>query len=185
MRRTLRSHHGGNHRAGPIDNEETRSLLRAIHLQPGSADAYFSLGVAYLNDRRDKEAEAALSEAVRLNPHDEESLLQRGIARVRLGQAAAAVADLDAALELDPDDEEAYRARAEARLQLRDYAGTLDDCRQRASPSAPRRDGALFARHGRSARRRLYESDSQHFARPSLPIRTGRSFTPIAAGCMR
>jgi Mlc titration factor MtfA (ptsG expression regulator)/Flp pilus assembly protein TadD len=122
------SRHFENHRSEPAENEETRSLLRMIHLKPGSADAYFSLGVAYLNDHRNEEAEAALSDAVRLNPTDEESLLQRGIARVRLRQSAAAIADLDAALDLDPDDIEAYRARAEAKLQQRDYSAALADC---------------------------------------------------------
>jgi hypothetical protein len=119
--------HGNNQRPEPVDNEETRSLLKMIRLKPGSADAYFSLGVAYLNDHRDQEAEAALSEAVRLNPTDEESLLQRGIARLRLGRASDAKADLDAAIEIDPDDVEAYSARAEARLRLRDYEGALED----------------------------------------------------------
>lgn len=127
-KRNASHRHSANGQSDPTDSEETRSLLRLIKLKPGSPDAYFSLGVAYLNESRFKEAEAALSEAVRISPDDEESLLQRGIARMRLGQAAAAKADLDAALEKDPDDPDAYRARAEARLQLRDYAGAIDDC---------------------------------------------------------
>lgn len=134
-----------NHKADPTDNEETRSLLRMIQLQPGSADGYFSLGVSYLNDHRYKEADAALSEAVRLNASDEEVLLQRGIVRVRLGQAAAAIADLDAALDLAPGDEEAYRARAEAKLQLRDYPGALEDC-ARVLRRARRDATALYLR---------------------------------------
>ncbi len=141
------------HRSMASESEETRSLLKMIHLKPGSADAYFSLGVAYLNDHRDEEAEAALSEAVRLNPADEETLLQRGIVRVRLHQSAAAKADLDAAIEIDPDDIEAYRARAEARLQLRDDAGALEDCAKvlrafRRDPTAYYVRGMALARIG-------------------------------------
>jgi hypothetical protein len=133
------------HRSEPAQSEEIKSLLGRIQLKPGSADAFFSLGIAYLNEHRDAEAEVALSEAVRLNPTDEESLLQRGIARMQLRQPAAAKADFDAALDLDPTDVEAYRARAEAKLQLRDYSGALDDC-AKALRQAGRDPMALYVR---------------------------------------
>lgn len=134
-----------NGQVNPIDNEETRALLRSIQMKAGSADGYFSLGFEYLNSQRYKEAEAAFSEAVRLNPDDEETLVQRGIARLRLGQAAAARADFDAAIALDPSDAEAYRARAEARLRLQDYSGALDDC-SRVLRSERRDAMALYVR---------------------------------------
>ena len=134
-------------RSTPTESEETRSLLKVIHIKPGSADAYFSLGVAYLNDHRDEEAEAALSEAVRLNPTDEETLLQRGIvpraaASIRRGESRSGCRARNRS-----GRHRSVSSPCRSAAAIRDDAGALEDCESAAGIS-PRSDGILRARHG-------------------------------------
>lgn len=103
------------------------ATLRAMRLEPASADAHFARGIMYANRGDYAQALAAYDEAVRLTPDDGEILQHRAAANLELGRFDAAISDASAAIGLDPDDAEAYRTRAAAYVALSQFAAALDD----------------------------------------------------------
>lgn len=104
------------------------ATLRAMRLEPASADAQFARGIMYANRGDYAQAAAAYDEALQLTPDDGEILQHRAAAHLELGQFDAAVADATAAIVLDSDDADAYRTRAAARVAKQQYREALDDC---------------------------------------------------------
>ena len=103
------------------------ATLRAMRLEPASADAQFARGIMYANRGDYAQALAAYDEAVRLAPDDGEILQHRAAAQLELGQIAAAIADASRAIELNPDDADAYRTRAAAYVAASQFQLGLSD----------------------------------------------------------
>lgn len=112
----------------PLDLVEParQSALRAIHLDPGCAEAYVALGSmsAILEGRWD-EAEGLFRRGLELRPSNVLAFIQRAYARLQTGNVEGARTDLEAAFELDPLSPRCYRSAA-IRLYLeRDYDAAL------------------------------------------------------------
>ncbi|HEV7226644.1 MAG TPA: zinc-dependent peptidase [Pirellulales bacterium] len=122
------------------------ATLRAMRLQPASADAYFARGIMHANRGDFAQAVAAYDEAVRLAPDDGEILQHRGAAYLELGRPEAAIADASEAIRLDPDDVDAYRTRAAGLVAAGQLRLALDDCN--AALSLGKKDAEAFRLRG-------------------------------------
>ncbi len=101
--------------------------LRAMRLEPGSADALFARGVLHLNAQEYELAIADLSRSVELMPDDGEVYQHRAVALLELGRFKEALVDCNRAIELDHDDLAAYRVRGNALLGLRRFEPAAAD----------------------------------------------------------
>jgi len=79
---------------------------------PGDERAYFNRGIAYMQHKEDRAAEADFVEAIRLNPGYEDFHLNLGVVQFRQHQDAAALSSLARALALRPGFTAALMQRA-------------------------------------------------------------------------
>ncbi len=79
---------------------------RAIELNPGDANAYYTRGVSLVVLGKHDEAIADYNEAVQLDPTYADAYYRRGVAHAQTGGIEQAIADLEQALTVttDPDD---------------------------------------------------------------------------------
>ena len=104
--------------------EET---VRAMRLEPSSADAHFARGVMHAEAGDDLNAVAAFDAALRIAADDGETYQHRATALLRLGRYIEAIDDASTALRLDPDDLEAHRTRVAAYIATQNYNSALND----------------------------------------------------------
>jgi TolA-binding protein len=78
------------------------SYLKAIKLEPGSAEIQLALGHAYLKLQKDREAIKAFKEAIKLNPNVAETNYGLGFSNFRLGRFRDALEAFKKATTLDP-----------------------------------------------------------------------------------
>jgi tetratricopeptide (TPR) repeat protein len=79
------------------------AVLEAVTAsRPDYAEAYNSLGVAYLRMGRHDRARAALQKVIELDPTSARAYENLGADKISAGELAAAVPDLQRALDLDP-----------------------------------------------------------------------------------
>jgi tetratricopeptide (TPR) repeat protein len=84
---------------------------RAAARDPGSAEAYFYLGVALSAQERTAEAAGAYQDALRQQPDLAEAHWNLALAYVSLDRPAEAVAEFQAFVDLKPESADADRAR--------------------------------------------------------------------------
>ncbi|UPK24763.1 O-linked N-acetylglucosamine transferase, SPINDLY family protein [Bradyrhizobium sp. 195] len=100
-------------------------LSRAVAVDPRSADAHMSLGVALNGLRRHGEACASYRKALALRPNHAVTLSNLGNASVALDLHEEALHNYDKALALDANLAEAHNGRGWALSRLRNYDGAL------------------------------------------------------------
>ena len=98
-----------------------RELERKARARPGSAQAHYELGAAYLIRSRYTEAIAQLSRAIRIKPHYPEAYLKLGHAYSRVGSSEKARDAFSEAVRFDPNLSEALHALGLVNLQLGRY----------------------------------------------------------------
>ena len=123
--------HGDDNQAGDtmiaVDEGSLDRLLKQARIEPGTADAHFTLGHAYLNAEQFARAADEFARALELNPADAETMRYLGVAKLRQGDASAAVEQLTKSIERDPSDDDAFRDRAEAEIRLSRFEDALAD----------------------------------------------------------
>jgi len=101
--------------------EASRTLERAIAVDPGSAEAHSNLGFAYFKLRRYDEARRVQEKALALNPHFPMAQTNLGNTLMRLGLCDEAIEAHDRAIRMKPDYADAYCNRGMAELILKRY----------------------------------------------------------------
>ncbi len=112
----------------PLDLLEParQSALRAIHLDPGCAEAYVALGtMSAILEARWHEAEGLFRQGLDLRPNSVLAFIQRAYARLQTADLEGARMDQEAALELDPLSPRCYRFAAIRLYLQRDYDAAL------------------------------------------------------------
>jgi tetratricopeptide (TPR) repeat protein len=99
--------------AGLIEKNpgEAKSLLlKAVELNPRSADAYFNLGYIYALDRNYSKAEEMYSQVIKLSPpYQDEALFNLALVQEKQGKKKPSMENLDRALKINPQNEMARK----------------------------------------------------------------------------
>jgi rhomboid protease GluP len=102
----------GQHALEAGDSATAETLLRqALSRDPGSAEAYFYLGVALSGQEQMDDAAEAYRNALRLEPELAEAHWNLALAYVTLNRPAQAIAEFEAFVTLRPDSPDAEQAR--------------------------------------------------------------------------
>ena len=101
--------------------------LRALELNPDSAEAYNNLGALYLDMNHNADAAGYFTEALLRNPSYFTALVNRGVAYSRLGQLSKALLDFSRAQELRPHDASLLLNRGLAYMDAEKYEQAVDD----------------------------------------------------------
>ena len=100
---------------------------QAIQLQPDSAVAYRSRGVAKGELGHHHDAVVDFNEALRLRPRDAIAYVNRGLAKSKLGRHEEAIADYDRAIRYRQNYADAYSKRGIAKIQLGQHEAAVAD----------------------------------------------------------
>ena len=95
---------------GPV---ETDRFSKAIEENPNDHSAYYTRGMARMNQGRYSEALADFNKSIQLAPNFAPAYDGRGMALSKSGKPLEAHADFDKAIELDPELASAYRHRGD------------------------------------------------------------------------
>lgn len=102
---------------------------QSLELAPRSADVELSLGLAYLNLKKHKEAAKAFKESLRLNADLTEAHYGLGLASFRMGRYKDAADAFKKAVQISPDLGKAHYGLALAYQELEDVAGVIEQYR--------------------------------------------------------
>ena len=105
------------------------SYLQSLALEPGSAEVYLSLGHAYINLKKDKDAIKAFKEATKLNPNVAETQYGLGFANFRLGRFREAADAFKKATTLEPQMAKAHYGLSLAYQELGNNIGLMEEYR--------------------------------------------------------
>jgi tetratricopeptide (TPR) repeat protein len=103
--------------------------LQSLALEPQSAQVYLSLGHAYINLKKDKEAIKAFKESTRLNPNLAETHYGLGFANFRLGRFREAADAFKKATALEPQMAKAHYGLSLAYQELGNNLGLMEEYR--------------------------------------------------------
>jgi Flp pilus assembly protein TadD len=103
------------------------AFLRSIELEPGSAEAYFSLGYSYLKLNKNKDATKAFKECIRLNPEMVDGQYGYGLASFRMRHFLEAANAFKQAIALRPTHAKAHYGLAMAYKELSDQRGVVEE----------------------------------------------------------
>lgn len=110
--------------SGAID-----SYLQSLALEPQSAEVYLSLGHAYINLKKDKDAIKAFKESINLNPNLAETQYGLGFANFRLGRFREAADAFKKATTLEPQMAKAHYGLSLAYQELGNNIGLMEEYR--------------------------------------------------------
>jgi tetratricopeptide (TPR) repeat protein len=102
-------------------------LNEAIKLQPDSAEAYTSRGIAYDNLGQHERAIEDFNAAIRLPSDNADAYYNRGNAYSSLKQYQRAIEDYNEVIRLKPDYANVYNNRGDAYSSLKQYQRAIDD----------------------------------------------------------
>jgi tetratricopeptide (TPR) repeat protein len=105
------------------------SYLQSLALEPRSAEVYLSLGHAYINLKKDKEAITAFKESTKLNPKLAETQYGLGFANFRLGRFREAADAFKKATTLEPQMAKAHYGLSLAYQELGNNIGLMEEYR--------------------------------------------------------
>jgi tetratricopeptide (TPR) repeat protein len=105
------------------------SYLQSLALEPGSAEVYLSLGHAYINLKKDKDALKAFKESTKLNPNLAETQYGLGFANFRLGRFREAADAFKKATTLEPQMAKAHYGLSLAYQELGNNIGLMEEYR--------------------------------------------------------
>ena len=105
------------------------SYLQSLAIEPGSAEVYLSLGHAYINLKKDKEAIKAFKESTRLNPNLAETQYGLGFANFRLGRFRESADAFKKATTLEPQMAKAHYGLSLAYQELGNNIGLMEEYR--------------------------------------------------------
>jgi tetratricopeptide (TPR) repeat protein len=103
--------------------------LQSLALEPQSAQVYLSLGHAYINLKKDKDAIKAFKESSRLNPNLAETQYGLGFANFRLGRFREAAEAFKKATTLEPQMAKAHYGLSLAYQELGNNTGLMEEYR--------------------------------------------------------
>jgi len=103
--------------------------LESIAIEPRSAEVQLSLGHAYLQLKKDKEASKAFTQSLLLNPNLTEAYYGLGLAAFRMGKHRDAATAFKRAVDLRPDLAKAHYGLALAYQELRNEDGLVEQYR--------------------------------------------------------
>ena len=92
---------------------EKDRFTKAVEENANDPGAYYTRGMARLNQGKFSEAQADFNKALQLQPDFAAAYDGRGVAKSKMGEPLAAHADFDKAIELDPELASAYRHRGD------------------------------------------------------------------------
>jgi len=118
--------------AAATEPAEADRFTEAIEQNPNDHSAYYTRGMARLNEGRYSEAMADFNKALELEPNFAPAYDGRGVAKSKMGKALQAHADFDKAIELDPELASAYRHRGDNVKALWDTPEGKEMLKQRA-----------------------------------------------------
>jgi tetratricopeptide (TPR) repeat protein len=105
------------------------SYLQSLALEPRSAEVYLSLGHAYINLKKDKDAIKAFKESSNLNPNLAETQYGLGFANFRLGRFREAADAFKKATTLEPQMAKAHYGLSLAYQELGNNVGLMEEYR--------------------------------------------------------
>jgi tetratricopeptide (TPR) repeat protein len=105
------------------------SYLQSLAIEPGSAELYLSLGHAYINLKKDKDALKAFKESTKLNPNLAETQYGLGFANFRLGRFRDAADAFKKATTLEPQMAKAHYGLSLAYQELGNNIGLMEEYR--------------------------------------------------------
>ena len=105
------------------------SYRQSLELAPNSAEVQLSLGQAYLNLKKDKEAAKAFKESLKLNPNSAEGQYGLGLAAFRMGRYKDAADAFKRAIRISPEMAKAHYGLALADQELMDVKGVIEEYR--------------------------------------------------------
>jgi Flp pilus assembly protein TadD len=121
---------GLNYAEGEKWDEAIRAYSQAVAINPRSAEAYISMGDAYMSAGRYKEGFAAYRQAVRVAPWDADAHYSIGAAHNDMAQYGDAFKPFVEAIRLDPSFAEAHYGIGYAYQRLENYKEALVYLRQ-------------------------------------------------------
>jgi tetratricopeptide (TPR) repeat protein len=101
--------------------------VKALRLNPNSADAFYNRGLVYESKGDHNRAIEGYSQALRLKPSDADSFYQRGLAYRHKGDYEYAIQDYSQALRFNPSNFAAFYNRGLAYAQEGDYDRAIQD----------------------------------------------------------
>jgi tetratricopeptide (TPR) repeat protein len=106
------------------------SYLQSLKIEPQSAEVYLSLGHAYINLKKDKDAIKAFKESIKLNPNLAETQYGLGFANFRLGRFRDAADAFKTATNIEPNMAKAHYGLSLAYQELGNTAGLIEEYRK-------------------------------------------------------
>jgi membrane associated rhomboid family serine protease/Tfp pilus assembly protein PilF len=100
-------------------------LLRAVELDPKSADIWTALGFLYLQTQRGDQSVDAFNHAAALAPNSPQAHLDLGLALAATARLKDAIPEFKRAAELNPNADTAYFDLGEAYLQVKDFDNAI------------------------------------------------------------
>jgi len=105
------------------------SYRQSLELAPNSAEVQLSLGQAYLQLKKDKDASKAFKDSLRLNPNAVEALYGLGLVDFRMGRHRDAANAFKRAIQISPELAKAHYGLALADQELQDVKGVIEEYR--------------------------------------------------------
>jgi tetratricopeptide (TPR) repeat protein len=105
-----------------------RNLNKAIESNPGSAECFYYLGLAYWQMKNVQEALVNLNKAIDINPEYIEAYKRRVLIHLIFGNYERAIKDSDKAISLNPKDPMLYSTRCTVNIQFHNYEQAIKDC---------------------------------------------------------
>ena len=105
------------------------SYQQSLAIEPRSAEVYLSLGHAYINLKKDRDAIKAFKEAIKLNPNFAETQYGLGFANFRLGRFREAADAFKKATTIEPQMAKAHYGLSLAYQELGDTIGLMAEYR--------------------------------------------------------
>jgi len=103
--------------------------LQSLAIEPRSAEVYLSLGHAYINLKKDRDAIKAFKESIKLNPNLAETQYGLGFANFRLGRFREAADAFKKATIVEPEMAKAHYGLALAHQELGNTIGLMAEYR--------------------------------------------------------
>jgi tetratricopeptide (TPR) repeat protein len=128
----------GNRKALAGDDRGAEAMYtRAINLDPGLFQAYFSRGLLRLKSERLQDALADFDETARIAPRLRGAFIQHGLVHEKLGNIAQAGQSFERAAANDPHDPEAWFHLGRMREYSKEYLSAME-CYQEALGQRPK-----------------------------------------------
>ena len=104
-----------------------QDYLKALEVNPKSAETYNNLGALYIDKKQNLEAISYFTQAIQLSPRYFTALMNRGIANYNLGRSMAALEDFNKAEKVRKNDPLLLLNRGLVNFDMGQYESAVDD----------------------------------------------------------